>query len=146
MPPWPGQAPKRVIIAEDEVEMTPELVGLIMADYEPARRLLEDSKEYEADAKDRIRELLADAGGAKGVLPDGRRVTIAHRQNADSTVVAWELVAKAYRKALEGLVDLTFTGQKLAPSAADLDAIESMFTTTKPGARPLRITIGKDTK
>ena len=117
------------------------------------------------DKKDRIRELLADAGGAKGVLPDGRRVTIAHRQNADSTVVAWELVAKAYRKYIEqldqafginpGTLGIMHDGRPTLAGdgfedaealPADLDAIESMFTTTKPGARPLRITIGKDTK
>ena len=85
------------------------------------------------DNKDRIRELLADAGGAKGVLPDGRRVTIAHRQNADSTVVAWDLVAKAYRKSCSRRCENPRDSSRR--DGIDLDAIESMFTTTKPGAR-----------
>jgi putative phage-type endonuclease len=136
MPPWPGQAPKRIIIAEDEIEVD-ELLQSATLGYEEVRAQSEHWDARLDDWKGRIRELLADAGGAKGVLPDGRRVTIAYRPQADRESVAWELVAKAYRKAIE-TDDMTI--------AEHLDDVESMFTTTKPGIRPLRITIGKDTK
>lgn len=51
------------------------------------------------------------------------------RPNRDTTEVTWELVAAAYRKALE-----------IRPDTPDCDAIEALFTRTKPGLRPLRIT------
>jgi len=152
MPPWPGQAPKRVVIAENEVEVVGPLAELVDR-YNDANYNAKAAKDTEDLFKEAIREYLADAGGAKGVLPDGRRVTIAHRPNADSQVVAWELVAKAYRKALDEAHvseiennpewDADDKMYRLDPAPLDLDAIESMFTTTKPGARPLRITIGK---
>ena len=140
MPPYPGPTPKRIVLSADEVPLNEAHLPLL-ADYEMLTDDIKRDKETLDATKDRIRELLADAGGAKGVLPDGRRVTIAHRQNADSTVVAWDLVAKAYRVLLD-----VENPEKLARDGIDLDTIESMFTTTKPGARPLRITIGKDTK
>ena len=87
--------------------------------YESGKMMLDETK-------DRIREQLADAGGAKGVLPDGRRVTVSYRPQADRESVAWELVAKAYRKGIE---DGEWNGQTLPD--ADLDAIESMFTTAQ---------------
>ena len=136
MPPYPGQAPKRIVLSADEVEIDQTLRDLLRVDEMYAGALKEHKGNVDA-VRDRIREVLSDAGGAKGTMEDGRRVTIAHRQNADSTVVAWDLVAKAYRKWITRDVNV---------DPEDLDAIESMFTTTKPGARPLRITIGKDTK
>lgn len=140
MPPWPGQAAKRIVIGQDEIEVD-EIIADAVLGYEVHKNASEEAKALFDAERDVVRELLADAAGAKGVLPDGRTVTIAHRQNADSTVVAWDLVAKAYRRAVEDWRDMDGPN----PGALDFDAIESMFTTTKPGARPLRITIGKGT-
>lgn len=66
-----------------------------------------------------------------------------YKPNADSHPVRWELVAAAYRKAIEqarGAMVLT------ALEELDLDAIESLFTDTKPGLRPLRITVKEEAK
>lgn len=52
-----------------------------------------------------------------------------YRPNRDSEEVAWELVASAYRKRLEA-----------TQPNFDCDAIRTLFTRTKPGFRPLRIT------
>ena len=140
MPPYPGQAPKRVVLAEDEVEVD-EVIAAVRfrsTTTTPSKRRPRTSASI---VEGLIRELLADAGGAKGVLPDGRRVTIAHRPQADRESVAWELVAKAYRKAIEENDTAVDEQNEMPLLRLDLDAIESMFTTTKPGARPLRITI-----
>lgn len=133
MPPWPGQVPKRVLLLEDEIEADQTLLQLALL-HEQADELAKRADQELTDAKDRIRAVLADAGGARGVLRDGRRLSIAHRPSDPSPKTDWKLVASAYRKAIE------------QGTPIDVDAIESMFTVTPAGTRPLRITIGKEAR
>ncbi len=65
---------------------------------------------------------------------EGAGWSVTWKENADSTEVAWELVAHAYREIAEGLASAI--SEELQP---DFDAIESLYTTTKPGARPFVI-------
>jgi hypothetical protein len=128
MPPWPGQAPQRIVLAHDEVPVDEELAKL--AEWHEMQKRLADTAKADLDAtKDRIRERLADAGGAKGP-----GISISHRPTEPGHKVAWELVAKAYRKAIE-------TKGEWPIDITDLDAIESMFTTTTAPMRPLRVTV-----
>jgi putative phage-type endonuclease len=128
MPPWPGQAPQRIVLAHDEVPVDEELAELV-AWHERMKVTADDAKRHLDQAKDALRERLADAGGAKGP-----GISISHRPTEPGHKVAWELVAKAYRKHIEATTDMEFTG-------LDLDAIESMFTTTTAPMRPLRVTV-----
>lgn len=126
-PPWPGPAPVRHLLTEGEVEASPEIIELIPTLLE-AQRVAEDWA-IRADAlKNLIRDELADAAGARG--PDFH---ITYKPNKDRVTVAWDLVASAYRKAA---IEQGADPEQLA-------AIESLFTTSAPGARPLRITIEK---
>ena len=61
-----------------------------------------------------------------------------YKPNADSHPVRWELVAAAYRKWIADDIAVRGGGHGIE-HATDLDAIESLFTDTKPGARVLRI-------
>lgn len=140
MPPFPGEAPKRIVLAHDEVALDGMLTAMV-AEYDTYRTAAKVAETDEETARSRIREYLADAGGAKGVLPDGRTVSIAHRPQEPRTTVAWELVAKAYRQWIED-TDKAF-GFEPTLLRPDLDAIESMFTSTAAPIRPLRVTIGK---
>lgn len=65
---------------------------------------------------------------------EGAGWSVTWKENADSTEVAWQLVAHAYREIAEGLASAI--SEELRP---DFDAIESLYTTTKPGARPFVI-------
>lgn len=146
MPPWPGQAPRRITLAADEIALDDPLRQLV-ALHEAAKDAADRSEAELNDAKDRLRAALADVGGAKGVLEDGRRVSIAHRPQDPLQRTDWKLVASAYRKWFEGLFGDLTPGETLAyihRAALDPDAIESMFTASSAPARPLRITIGKE--
>ena len=90
-------------------------------------------------ARDAVRaaEATSDTLDAKVKAAIGDHVAVAglatYRPNADSVKTDWRLVAAAYRKALEGSPldnDAVFPG--------GLDTIESLFTQTVPGNRPLR--------
>ena len=62
-----------------------------------------------------------------------------YKQNADSHPVRWELVAAAYRKWIVDDLAVRGGGHGIE-DVGDLDAVESLFTDTKPGLRPLMIT------
>lgn len=134
MPPWPGQAPKRIVLAADEIAIDDTIRNLVDI-HETADAQAKGAAQELKDAKARLRAALADVGAARGVMPDGRRVSVTHRPQDPSERTNWELVASASRKHLAA-VDPSF----------DLDAIESMFTTTSAGQRPLRVTLGKESK
>jgi putative phage-type endonuclease len=136
MPPWPGQAPLRIVLASDEIEVDDTLRNLIeiheAADV-AAKRADQDLK----DAKDRIRAALSDAGAAKGVMADGRRVSVAHRPQEPRVTTDWKLVASALKQRLTEVI------AEAGPEFYDRlpDDIEAMFTTTSEPQRPLRVTV-----
>lgn len=98
---------------------------------EGVHRLRAEHKEREKDlkaAEEAVKTLLGPNTAARA----GAYRAI-YRQQADRRSVAWELAASAYRKRLAG-VDPTF----------DADAIESLFTATKPGNRPLLVSLKEE--
>lgn len=151
IPPWPGQAPRRITLAADEIAVDETLLNLVEIEQDAERRSTAAEQELE-DAKDRIRALLADVGGAKGVMPDGRRLSISHRPQDPAQRVVWEQVAAAYRKALENVLAASSalrTPRQLRPALdqaqAAIASAERALTVTAAGKRPLRITVGKET-
>jgi putative phage-type endonuclease len=66
-----------------------------------------------------------------------------YKQNADSKPIRWELVAAAYRKAIQHEYDLLASGdmsETALPTDPEwLDSVESLFTDLIPGKRPLLI-------
>lgn len=139
MPPWPGPAPKRITLAVDEVPVDDTIRELVDT-HEVLRAQAEAAERDLQAAKDRLREVLADTGGAKGLTADGRRLSISHRPQDPSPRTDWKLVAQAYRQWIEAKEN----GGPTPDPSLFLDATVSMFTTTTAGARPLRITIGKE--
>lgn len=61
-------------------------------------------------------------------------VDASYKPNRDSVKVGWEQVAGGYRRWIEmrGWADA-----KPEEISSELDTIQSLFTTTSPGARPL---------
>lgn len=130
MPPWPGPAPERAEIRHDEIEPTPELASLVSEIWS----LDTESKRLAAivdQRKDRVRELLAAAGGTRGELDDGRRFSVSHRQNRDGVSTSWQKVAAGYRKRLI----------ELGVPESEIDPIETALSIPKVGDRPLRVTV-----
>ena len=130
IPPYPGPVPVTPRLAADEIELDAGLVDLALTAYEASQRV-KDFEAAEKEAKDRLREALADVGGGRAA-----NVSVSYRPQAERTTVAWQHVAEAYRKLLDSI-------REGRPDAGDIeasmDAIESLFTTTKPGNRPLLI-------
>jgi hypothetical protein len=126
-PPWPGPAPVRPVLAADEIEADEDLTAKVLA-YRAAEAAANEATGVMDDLKAHIKERLDLVAGVRG---DGFRIT--YRPNRDSVKVAWEQVAAAYRKA----------AIERGADQAQLAAIESLFTTTAPGIRPLRITTEK---
>ena len=136
MPPWPGQAPQRIVLAVDEIPLDDTLRQLVELHETAAADAKRAEQELE-DAKNRLRLALADAGAAKGVLEDGRKVSVLHRPQEPAQRTDWKLVATALRKVVEE-APLDEAGHLARP---DLDAIESMFTSTAKPRRDLRVTV-----
>lgn len=132
VPPWPGPAPERPQLKSDEIPADDDLVELVFAHDVASLRV--DAAEAELDdIKKRLRVRLEEAGGTRGELPDGRRFSVSHRPNRDSTVVGWEHLYLSARKRL----------LELGTPPEELDFAVNALTVTKPGARPLRVSIAK---
>lgn len=101
------------------------------------RQEIKGLKADEETASEAVKTILGDHTAARA---GEYRAT--YKQNADSHPVRWELVAKAYRKAYEGLWN---HGVGDPDQPVDLDAIESLFTEDKPGLRLLRISKREET-
>ena len=135
VPPWPGPAPERPQLKADEIEPDEELISLVQAhdiykaEYEAAEADLERVKRQ-------LRDRLAEAGGTRGQLPDGRAFSVAHRPNRDGENVAWESIAAGYRRKL----------LELGVPEQELDFVSTALTVPKPGNRPLRVTVSKPKK
>lgn len=132
MPPWPGPVAARVPLLADEVEPSEELVAMVGA-HELLREASELAEEQYQSVRKALRSLLQEYGGTRGQLPDGRRFQVRHRYNKDSQLIGWQEVAAGYRKLLEAK----------GVSPAELDFPVTALTTTRPGARPLVITISQ---
>ena len=132
MPPWPGPAPTRLRIRDGELEADAVLAELL----ERGHRARVNKQQAEKADKELTAEILAAIGDWPVVR--GGSVDVTARPNRDGQKVAWELIAKAHRKRLEGLIAEHADDATWQSITEDLDTIESMFTTTTPGARPLR--------
>jgi putative phage-type endonuclease len=108
--------------------------GEIVAD-EVLARGIEGVHGLRAEHKEREKDLKAAEEAVKTLLGPNTAARAGayraiYRQQADRHTVAWELAASAYRKRLAE-VDPTF----------DAESIESLFTTVKPGNRPLLVSL-----
>lgn len=88
---------------------TPELADLV-ARVRETKEALKQAEVFEAEAVNQLRALLGDAAGVEGLCT--------YRSNKDSTKIDWEGIAKV-----------------LNPDPAMI----AQFTTTRPGARVLRL-------
>ena len=135
-PPLPARHRSSLIaLRADEIEPTPELVDLA-ARYAEASAAATAADDALAIVKGELRMALADVGGTRGELPDGRGFSVVYRPNRDGTEVAWQLLAAELRERLVAA----------GVATEELDQLVSAYTSTKPGARPLRVTIAKEKK
>jgi putative phage-type endonuclease len=130
-----ARAGRRVVpLREGELQADAELDALLAQGH--AARVEKKAAEQRSDeidalVKARLEEWTACRGSAVDAL---------YKPNRDGKTVAWELIAKAYRKALlvpDGSGSFIGDGKSREELEAELDALESMFTTPKTGARPL---------
>lgn len=121
-----NQAPV-IPLHDGEIVADPTLA----AGIEGVHGLRAEIKERKADldkAEEAVKTLLGPNTAARA---GAYRAT--YRQGADRHSMAWELAAAAYRKRLAE-IDPTF----------DASTIESLFSSTKPGTRPLLISIKEE--
>lgn len=133
-----GTPPDAVALAERGRKAIPLQPGELAADAaldnllqtgHSARQAAKEAKEASEAIDEQVKALLADWTAARGTS-----VNATFRPNKDSTRTDWRLVAQAYRK----LIDAYEHGQPTPDPSIELDTIESLFTITTPGARPLR--------
>lgn len=134
-PPDPVALAKRgrkvIPLRDDELEADDSLQALLQQGHE-ARQAVKEAKERSETIDQQVKAVLDEYGACRGSL-----VSASYRPNKPTTKVAWEYVAAAYRKLLESLPDRD--GLPLDP-----ETIESLFTVTTPGARPLRYLVAKE--
>lgn len=131
MPPWPGPAPTRLRIRDGELEADPELEQLLEQGH-VARQAKQAAEKLDKELTAAILERIGEYAVVRGSALD-----VTAKPNRDSERTDHQLVAAAYRKALEELAAMSPVA-RAAWTPPDLDAIASLFTTVKPGARPLR--------
>lgn len=126
-------ASRRIRVVDGETVATPDVDRLIEAAY-AATVARQDAEKAEKAAKAALIEQIDPYA-----LVRGSAVDVIYRPNRPSTKVTWELVAKAYRKAIEeARARITEDEAIYALDQIDLDAIESTFTVEQAGARPIR--------
>jgi len=108
------------------IPTTPDL-DAVVTDWLTAKAAVKEAEATEGTLANTIRALIGDADGIEG------RVT--WRKNADTSRVNWPAVAKAYRVLLDEEYGHT--------RCEDLDAVESIHSTTVEGPRVLRPVGGK---
>lgn len=118
-----------VPIREGEIVADPTLASGIEGVYN-LRAEIKQRKEDLTLAESAVKTLIGESTAARA---GAYRATF--KPNADSTETRWELVASAFRKRLA----------EVEPEF-DADTIEGLFTLTKPGLRPLRITLAKEAR
>jgi putative phage-type endonuclease len=122
-----------VPIREGEIVADDTLTTGIEGVYN-ARAEIKALKEQLALAEAAVKTLIGEHTAARA---GAYRAT--YKPNKDGIDVRWELIAAAYRKALEEVRDPT-DESRVRKQIPDLDAIESIFTIPTRGDRPLRIT------
>lgn len=134
MPPLDGSEATRKVLTRlyprelgTITEPTLEIDALV-ADLRIAKRAAAEADEREAKLKNVLRAVLETAPGVEG---DGYRIHFT--KNKGGETVAWQPVAAAYRELLIQV------GQERASTVLvdQVDAIQSLYTTPKEGARPL---------
>lgn len=116
-------------LREGQVEADEALEALLVQGH-AARQAKAEAEARSKEIDEAVKAALDGWTGARG-----RSIDASYKPNRDGTKVGWEFIAKAYRKTLEQLKADHYAGPHVD---VDLDAVESMFTTTTPGARPLR--------
>jgi hypothetical protein len=122
--PPPVVTPQRVSYQTDAVEADGRIQTLVNEIIE-YRAAFEDAKRIKESAEDELREALGDNTLVKG---DG--FTVTYRQGKDKQRVSWQEVARAYRHILA--------------DHPDVETIESVYTRTEPGNRPLLIKLERN--
>ncbi len=125
----------------DEIRaILPEQYPLIER-YRLARTNAAQASAAEAEAKNRIRDIIADAAGITG--PWG---TITLKKTRPTREVTWALVAGAYRKIIETILPKAGADADAMDRAfsdnfgtTSLDDIESLYTVEKPGYRRFHV-------
>jgi putative phage-type endonuclease len=119
--------PAVIPLHDGEIEAD-ETLALGIEGVHNLRAEIKQRKEDLTAAEDAVKTLLGDYTAARA---GAYRAT--YKPQADRHSVTWELVASAYRKRLAE-VDPTF----------DAESIESLFTTVRPGNRPLLVTLREE--
>lgn len=123
-----------VAFRDDEIEANDVLAKGIEGVYH-LRREIKALEKDERAASEAVKTLLGSNTAARA---GAYRAT--YKQNADSHPVRWDLVAAAYRKALDEIIAEHVTPDVAAEVARrGLDSIEAQFTDLVPGKRPLLI-------
>lgn len=113
--------------AGERIVATPE-VELWLGDYAHALRELEETAARVELLKQRIMDFMGKASEMSGP-----GFTVKWRTSKAARVVAWALVAKAYR----AIIETARTTEPMLPTLdVDLDAIESIHTSENKAARP----------
>lgn len=131
--------PPEALIRKERAPIVPLHDGEIEADatlalgIEGVHNLRAEIKQRKDDlgaAEEAVKTLLGDYTAARA---GAYRAT--YKPQADRQITDWKLVASAYRKRLAE-VDGTF----------DAEAVESLFTRSEPGIRPLRISVKEEAR
>lgn len=120
--------------------ITPDQLPLVQQ-FLLARYNKRQAEAAEQAMKIRVIELIGEAEGITGAFG-----TITYRKPKDSTSVAWELVAEAYRSIINEL--LKDIREEIPDheslGAVDCDAIQSLYTTTVSGSRRIDVRESKE--
>lgn len=130
----PPETPIARLPLRTEAITADERTSAIVAHLRELRSRYDGAKRAKDETEDALRAVL---GADTEVRGDGFRVT--YRPTKDRTVIGWEQIATAYRGMLQELAN---RHPQVAAEIADRDpdTIESLYTTTTPGTRPLRVT------
>jgi putative phage-type endonuclease len=121
--------------ADNGIEMiADETLEALVAEYLAAKAAAKSADEAEEAAALAIKSRMGPAAKLTGA---GWHAT--WKQNRPSRTTDWDLVASAYRRLIEELVNE-------AEALAQVDAIESLYTREVPGKRPLVVRRDKETR
>lgn len=129
-PPAVPRASRATGLRQDEELADAELESLLV-DGHAARQAKAEAEARSKELDDQVKAALE-----ARVAVRGGSIAATYRPGKDVERVSWELVAAAQRKVLEEVASLSPVG-RAAWQPPDLDALQSMFTSVRPGNRPL---------